>query len=181
MPSGDRLKTVWRNMLQRCYRTSGKNYHYYAERGIGVCSEWRNYESFRAWAIESGYDYDAAYGECTLDRIDVNGDYTPDNCRWVDIATQNKNRRPYTTSKEHHKRIPPEAGQHMTTNELVSHRLYDWMVSCGATLVSVARAIGISPNSLAKKIQCTSKWRYDEVIAVSELTGCSLNEFAGMS
>lgn len=47
---------------------------------------------FEKWAFENGYDPDANFGQCTIDRIDVNGDYSPDNCRFVDMKTQNRNR-----------------------------------------------------------------------------------------
>ena len=70
-----------------------KSYKNYGGRGIKVCDEWDNFEAFEKWALESGYNPDAEYGECTLDRIDVNGDYEPSNCRWVDIQTQAANRR----------------------------------------------------------------------------------------
>lgn len=180
MSNSDRLKTVWNNMMGRCNRKSGQDYLYYGSRGISVCDEWRDYEAFRVWALNSGYDYDAPYGECTLDRIDFNGNYEPDNCRWVDIATQNRNRRPYTTSSMHNKRVPPVATGTMSPSETVSHFLYDWMTSSKATLIAVAKEVGVSPNTIAKKIQCISHWYFNEVVEVARITGCSLNELAGI-
>lgn len=58
-----------------------------------VCKEWQEYEIFRAWAYENGYDDKAEYGKSTIDRIDVNGNYEPSNCRFTDLYTQSQNRR----------------------------------------------------------------------------------------
>lgn len=90
--ANSRLYNVWCAMKRRCYNKSTKEFSLYGGRGIDVCDEWRNsYEAFRDWALQNGYRYDAARGECTLDRIDCNGGYRPDNCRWVDTRTQMNN------------------------------------------------------------------------------------------
>ena len=89
----ERLYKVWVSMRARCNNPQNKSYQYYGGRGVKVCYEWDDYSNFKSWALENGYDDSANYGDCTIDRIDVNGDYEPSNCRWVDIATQNKNKR----------------------------------------------------------------------------------------
>lgn len=90
--SHTRLHEVWRGMLQRCNDRNGKMYHRYGGRGIIVCEEWLSYVKFRDWAMANGYDPKAPFGECTLDRIDNDGNYEPKNCRWISLSKQATNR-----------------------------------------------------------------------------------------
>lgn len=99
--SGERLYCVWNGMRNRCYNPNNKRYESYGGRSIKICEEWlNNYLKFKDWAYSTGYDENAERGECTIDRIDVNGDYEPSNCRWITIQEQQKNKRPSSEWKK---------------------------------------------------------------------------------
>ena len=85
----NRLYSIWIDMKKRCNNTKNKEYKNYGGRGIKVCQEWASeYMAFHEWAINNGYSK-----ELTLDRIDVNKDYGPENCKWSTWLEQGRNKR----------------------------------------------------------------------------------------
>ena len=79
-----RLYMIWGRMLERCNNAGYKRYN---DRGIRVCDEWRSYENFAVWAKEHGYN-----DTLSIERIDNDGDYCPDNCKWIPTSLQARNR-----------------------------------------------------------------------------------------
>ncbi len=85
--SGTDVYNIWANMRRRCYDQSCDAYRYYGARGVAVCDEWRN--SFSAFIADVG---PRPSKDHSLDRIDVNGSYCPDNCRWATKRQQQRNK-----------------------------------------------------------------------------------------
>ena len=137
----DRLYWIWHGMKSRCDKDYG--HAHYHEKGITVCEEWANdYAVFREWALANGYDPNAEKYQCTIDRIDNNGNYCPENCRWVSAAVQASN-----TSQNHYLEYD---GKRMTVTQ--------W-----------AKEIGIKPGTLFSRIH--NGWPVEDILSSNKFVG----------
>lgn len=85
---GTKLHRVWLSMRQRCNNSKNKSYKDYGGRGIKVCEDWSDFSVFEDWALKKGYKVGLS-----IERINVNGGYLPENCTWIPLCEQGKNTR----------------------------------------------------------------------------------------
>lgn len=127
-----RLNSIWNGMLDRCRRKNNSAYKHYGARGITVCKEWASgFINFYTWAMANGYKDDLS-----IERVDVNGNYDPSNCRWATKEEQALNK---TTS-------------HFITYNGVTKTVTEW-----------ARDIGMNYNTLLNRIN-TYKWPIEKAM-----------------
>ena len=132
--TGTKLYMKWQGMRRRCSDPSHKNYADYGGRGIKVCNEWmHSFEKFRDWSTENGYN-----DNFSIDRIDNDGDYCPENCRWVSQKKQCNNRR---------------SNRYITYNGQ-THTLTEW-----------SEIIGIKRAALNNRIN-TLKWDIERALSM---------------
>ena len=130
--SNARLYRIYKKMKARCYYQKNERYDRYGGRGISICDEWlSDYKEFKRWAITNGYT-----DELSIDRIDNDGDYTPENCRWVGIITQSNN-------KGNNRRVADSSGNIKTVAEWsraldVPYRFMHNRIRCGKTVEEIA-------------------------------------------
>lgn len=138
--SGTRLHRIWHSMYCRCYYPSTNQYKNYGGRGIKVCEEWKHIEgflNFYNWAVKNGYQENL-----TLDRIDVNGNYEPTNCRWITYKEQGNNRtnNVYYTFKNETKTSKQWCDEYGISQTTLNDRLKrGWTLEQALTISTVGR------------------------------------------
>lgn len=115
-----RLWKIWESMHERCEYEKHPHYNSYGGRGVVVCDEWSSYLPFAKWAKQNGYKKDL-----TIDRIDNDGNYEPQNCRWATVKEQQNNKR---------------------TNRMVNYQGKEY------TLTQLAELVGIGKTTLKERL-----------------------------
>lgn len=82
-----KIYSIWSSILRRCYNKNQKCYERYGGRGITICNDWKDFKNFYDWAINNGYK-----DGLSIERINVNGNYCPENCTWITMKEQAKNK-----------------------------------------------------------------------------------------
>lgn len=138
--SNSRIYNVWCAMKNRCYNPNVPSYRLYGARGIVMCDEWKtNFVSFYGWALQNGYDENAPRGVCTIDRIDNDKGYNPENCR---IATQQEQMNNVSTN-------------HRITYNGESHTLAEWSRITGISAFTIRNRIAKLGWSPERALQTT--------------------------
>jgi len=83
-----RVYRIWKGIKRRCFKPKSKGFINYGGRGIAICDDWMSFENFYQWAVNNGYS-----DNLTIERIDVNGNYEPKNCKWITMSMQGRNKR----------------------------------------------------------------------------------------
>lgn len=134
-----RLYHIWYGMLERCRNEKNSFYHRYGGRGISVCNEWNDYEQFSIWAIDHGYK-----DGLSIDRINNDGNYEPNNCRWITKKQQH-----YNTSQCRYETIDG-------VTKCVAEWAEEYGMRYGLVLHRLSRGVSIQ-DALAKKTSMTNK------------------------
>ena len=150
------------DMKSRCYRKTNCNYKHYGARGIKVCDEWLGkdgYKNFEKWSLENGYKK-----ELSLDKIDNNADYSPNNCRWTTKRVQNINKRPNIPNTSGFVGVRKHCcGNHYYGSVKINDKAYYTGMSDDIIIAAIMRNNYIIDNNLDNELNDLSKYadKYD--------------------
>lgn len=124
--SKERLYSIWQGMKCRCYNSKSPNFKNYGGRNIKICDEWKNsYQNFRRWAYKNGWTEEMPKSHkdsLSIERKDVNGDYNPENCCFIELRNQCLNKRPYSECDK----IKTKKDKNMITIDYVTKSEREW-------------------------------------------------------
>ena len=144
--SNDRLFRIWKGMRRRCYDPKACGYNVYGGRGITICDEWRDdVFAFREWALSHGYS-----DELTIDRIDCDKGYSPDNCRWATAKEQANNQHPKWTFTPKHKYKKKKLKTWVIDG--VEKSIPDWCTEYGLTVQAVMYRVNTKGMTLKEAL-----------------------------
>lgn len=170
--SKTRLYRIWNGMKRRCYEKNHPAYHSYGGRGITVCEEWKNsFQAFAEWALCNGYDDPPMDAEkqwisknaLSIDRIDNDNGYSPENCRWI---PRNKNK------KKRGKEIT------ITLDSIAAH-LKEARKTADISQMQVEALTGISHKSISNWENGVSRPSIESAIILARLYDITVDELIG--
>lgn len=168
-----RLYGIWMDMKQRCSWDKAINWHLYGGRGIKVCEDWNNsFIHFMEWSMKNGYKEDL-----TLDRIDTNGDYCPENCRWATLDEQNNNKRTciYVTIGEETKTVTEWCRETGVNRMTAYNRIRrGWEPSEAVSILDKEEGRKRSSASKFKPTIVDDKFEFESISAAAEYLGVTL-------
>lgn len=155
--SGERLYGIWHNMKYRCLNPNSKEYHNYGGRGISICKEWlESYQAFKKWAYNNGWTeelHEQAKDNLSIERIDVNGNYCPENCKFIPLWQQAYNKRPYCERE----RIFTKRDREMITIDGETKSRREWQEKFGISNATLGYRMRVLKMTEEKALS-TPKW-----------------------
>ena len=154
--SKTRLYKIYSGMKQRCFNPNVNNYKYYGGKGIAICEEWmgdNGLQRFIEWSLDNGYDE-----TLSIDRVDSNRDYSPQNCRWLPMELN--------SSRSAHSR------RGAIVKGIIPQKIRMALAYKNMSEAALARALGIAPQNLNRKMK-TEKCSSSELEEIAAVLGAN--------